>query len=50
MLVLGGAAKPLVGLVELSSRSGPPLPSIFHCLVASSRADSVVWGSTPCAT
>ena len=29
-LVVGGPAKPLVGLVGLSSRSGPPLPSIFH--------------------
>eukprot|EP01052_Picozoa_sp_SAG31_P051969 SAG31_NODE_12597_length_930_cov_4.223827_2_plen_85_part_00 len=31
VLVVGGPAKPLVGLVGLLSCSGLPLPSIFHC-------------------
>ena len=50
MLVVGGPAKPLVGLVGLLSCSGPPLPSIFYCYLVSRCADPVAWDSSSHAT
>ena len=43
VLMLGGPAKLLLGLVGLLSRSGPPLPSIFYCYLVSRCADPVAW-------